>query len=165
EETAGFLGPVKTIPHAKGINALMTLNLRPATRKAFGFDDRKARSMTDAADNDPAMPDALEVAAKLDAEFAKTGKLSGPLHGVVMAIKDQYDTFDLRTTSGADVAYANDRPPRDAEFVKRLRAAGAIILAKSNLGEYASGIPRSTFGGVFSNPYDTERSPMGSSSG
>jgi Asp-tRNA(Asn)/Glu-tRNA(Gln) amidotransferase A subunit family amidase len=82
-----------------------------------------------------------------------------------MAIKDQYDTFDMRTTSGADVDYANDRPPEDSTFVTRLREAGAIILAKSNLGEYASGIPRSSFGGTFCNPYDTERSPRGSSSG
>jgi len=165
EMPEGMLGPIRTIPHAGQLNALSTLNLRPAARRAWGFQDSKARSLTDAADADPAMPDALEVAARLDAEFARTGKLSGPLHGVVIAIKDQYDTFDLRTTSGADVDYANDRPPADAEFVARLRKAGAIILAKSNLGEYASGIPRSSFGGVFSNPYDTERSPMGSSSG
>ena len=71
----------------------------------------------------------------------------------------------MRTTSGADAFYANDRPPDDATFIKRLREAGAIILAKSNLGEYASGIPRSSFGGTFCNPYDTERSPSGSSSG
>lgn len=164
EEPEGILGPIKAIPHAKGVNALITLNLRPATRKAWGFDDRKARSMTDAVDNDPNMPDALEVAAKLDAEFAKTGKLVGPLHGVVMAIKDQYDTFDLRTTSGADAFYANDRPPHDAEFVSRLRAAGAIILAKANMGEYAGGY-RSSFGGTEVNPYDTERVPGGSSGG
>ena len=66
------------------------------------------------------MPDALEVAAAQDAEFARTGKLVGPLHGVVMAIKDQYDTFDMRTTSGADAFYANDRPPEDATFVRAL---------------------------------------------
>ncbi len=88
------------------------------------------------------MPDALETAAKLDAEFAKTGKLVGPLHGVVIAIKDQYDTFDMRTTSGADAAYANDRPPHDATFITRLREAGAIILAKANMGEYAAGLPQ-----------------------
>ena len=121
--------------------------------------------MTDAADTDPAMPDALEIAAELDRKFAATGKLVGPLHGVVIAIKDQYDTFDMRTTSGADAFYANDRPPDDATFVQRLRDAGAIIIAKANLGEYASGIPRSSFGGTFCNPYDTERSPSGSSSG
>jgi Asp-tRNA(Asn)/Glu-tRNA(Gln) amidotransferase A subunit family amidase len=71
----------------------------------------------------------------------------------------------MRTTAGADAFYANDRPPEDSTFVKRLRAAGAIILAKSNLGEYASAVPRSSFGGTFCNPYDTERSPRGSSSG
>src|SRR5262249_34209396 len=110
-EPKGILGPITTIPHAKQINALSTLNLRPATRKMWGFDDRKARSMTDLSDNDPKMPDALEVAAAQDQKFKQTGKLVGPLQGVVMAIKDQFDTFDLRTTSGADVQYANDRPP------------------------------------------------------
>jgi Asp-tRNA(Asn)/Glu-tRNA(Gln) amidotransferase A subunit family amidase len=111
------------------------------------------------------MPDALEVATRLDRAFEETGELVGPLHGVVIAIKDQYDTRDMRTTSGADVDYANDRPPTDATFIERLRAAGAIIIAKANMGEYASAIPRSSFGGVFCNPYDTQRSPRGSSSG
>jgi amidase len=59
----GILGPISTIPHAGKLNALITLNLRPDTREAWGFDERKARSMTDAADDDPDMPDALEVAA------------------------------------------------------------------------------------------------------
>ena len=165
EQPYGILGPVKTIPHAKGINALSTLNLRPAARKQWGFDDHHARSLTDLVDNDPKMPDALEVAAQLDAYYAKTGKLIGPLHGVVMAFKDQYDTFDMRSTSGADTFYANDRPPLDSTFIARLRAAGAIILAKANLSEYADGIPRSSFGGTFANPYDTERNPGISSSG
>jgi Asp-tRNA(Asn)/Glu-tRNA(Gln) amidotransferase A subunit family amidase len=111
------------------------------------------------------MPDALEVAAAQDREFARTGRLAGPLHGVVMAIKDQYDTFDMRTTSGADAQYANDRPPDDATFVKRLRDAGAIILAKANLAEYAVDGARSSFGGTFCNPYDTEREPGMSSAG
>ncbi|WP_428382335.1 amidase [Nevskia ramosa] len=164
-EPKGILGPITTIPNAGQLNALVTLNLRPKTLKKWGFDARKARSLTDKADGDPQMPDALEVAAAQDAAFAGTGQLAGPLHGVVMAIKDQYDTFDMRTTSGADVDYANDRPPEDSTFVERLRAAGAIIIAKSNLGEYASGIPRSSYGGTFCNAYDTERSPRGSSSG
>lgn len=167
-EPQGILGPISTIPHAGKINALMTLNLRPHTRTALGFDSRKARSMTDLADNDPDMPDALEVAAELDAKFARTGKLAGPLHGVVMAIKDQYDTFDMRTTAGADAFYSNDRPPDDATFVKQLREAGAIILAKANMGEYAAGGvtgTRSSFGGTMCNPYDTERDPGASSGG
>jgi hypothetical protein len=131
-EPQGILGPITTIPHAGQINALSTLNLRPAARKTWGFDERKARSLTDRVDNARDMPDALEVAAAQDRQFKQTGRLVGPLHGVVMSIKDQYDTFDMRTTSGADAQYANDRPPDDATFVKRLRDAGAIILAKSN---------------------------------
>src|SRR5262252_9034783 len=159
------LGPITPIKNAHQLNALMTLNLRPATRAKLGFDPRKARSMTDPVDGDPAIPDALEVAAQQDAYFASTGRLIGPLHGVVFSIKDQYDTFDMRTTAGMDAAYANDRPPRDATFVKRLREAGAIILAKANLGEMATPNSRSSFGGPFCNPYDTQRSPGTSSGG
>src|SRR6185436_11348222 len=63
----GILGPFTTIAHAGQINSLITLNLRPSTRAALGFGGRKGRSMTDAVDNNPEMPDALEVAAKQDA--------------------------------------------------------------------------------------------------
>src|SRR5436309_14554989 len=164
-EPDGILGVISTIPHARQINALSTLNLRPATRAKSGFDRRKARNLTDPKDDSPDMPDALEVAAAQDRAFARTGRLAGPLHGAVMAIKDQYDTFDMRTTSGGDADYANDRPPADATFVKRLRDAGAIILAKANLAEYAVDGARSSFGGTFCNPYDTEREPGMSSAG
>src|ERR1700755_333980 len=71
----------------------------------------------------------------------------------------------MRPPDGADAFWANDRPPDDATFVKRLRDAGAIILAKANLAEYASGGARSAFGGTFCNPYDTERTPNASSAG
>ncbi len=149
----GFvLGDIEPIEKAGRIGALMTLNIRGK------------RSRTDTVDNDPNMPDAREAARALDAEFARTGRLKGPLHGVVFAVKDQFDTFDMRSTSGSAAAYANDRPPRDAEVVARLRAAGAIILAKSNMGEYASG-DRSTVGGTTCNPYDTSRSAGRSSGG
>lgn len=162
EMPEGLLGPMKTIPHAGQLNALGTLNLRPATRRAMGFDDHKARSMTDLKDDDPTMPDALEVAAAQDRAIAKTGRLVGPLQGVVLSIKDWYDTFDMRTTASADVLFANDRPPRDATHIKRLREAGAIILAKANAGTPQ---PRNGFGGVVCNPYDTERTPGVSSAG
>jgi Asp-tRNA(Asn)/Glu-tRNA(Gln) amidotransferase A subunit family amidase len=118
--------------------------------------------MTDLKDDDPTILDALEVAAKQDREFARTGKLVGPLHGVVMSIKDWYDTYDMRTTASADVLFANDRPPRDADHIRRLRDAGAIILAKANAGTPQ---PRNAFGGVVCNPYDTERTPGVSSAG
>lgn len=146
------LGDIEPIEHAGKLNAIITVNVRGK------------RSKTDTADTDPGMPDALETARALDADFARTGKLAGPLHGIAFAIKDQFDTFDMRTTSGAAANYANDRPPRDAEIVKRLRQAGAIILAKANMGEYASG-DRSTFGGTTCNPYDTTRSAGRSSGG
>ena len=164
-EPNGILGSITTRANAGQINALSTLNLRPARRATWKFDARKARSLTDAADNSPSMPDALEVAAEQDRQFAASGQLVGPLHGVVMAIKDQYDTVDMRTTSGGDAQWANDRPPDDATFVKRLREAGAIILAKANLAEYAVDGARSSFGGTFCNPYDTEREPGMSSAG
>jgi amidase len=146
------LGEIAPIPNAGQVNALMTLNIRGR------------RSKTDPTDNDPKMPDALDVARALDADFARTGTLSGPLHGVPFAIKDQFDTFDMRSTSGAAARYANDRPPADAEVVARLRKAGAIILAKANMGEYAAG-DRSTQGGTTCNPYDTSRSAGRSSGG
>ena len=158
----GILGPFTTIKNAGQINSLITVNLRPAALARYGLNPRKARSMTDGVDDNPAMPDALEVAARQDAHFKATGTLVGPLHGITFAIKDWYDTFDMRTTAGADAAYANDRPPLDATFIKRMREAGAIILAKANVG---SGISRSPFGGISCNPYDTERSAGTSSSG
>lgn len=164
-EPQGLLGPITTIAHAGQINALSTLNLRPAARKKWGFDARKARTLTDAADDDASMPDALETAAEQDRRLEASGELVGPLQGVIMAVKDQYDTFDLRTTAGADVQYADDRPPDDAAVVARLRAAGAIILAKANMAEYAVDGARSSFGGTFCNPYDTEREPGMSSAG
>ncbi|HUN60294.1 MAG TPA: amidase [Candidatus Binataceae bacterium] len=160
----GVLGPATVIPNAGQVNALMTINLRPANRVAWGFDLHHARSQTDLIDDDPNMPDALETAASLDAQYAQTHKM-GPLFCVPMAIKDEYDTFDMRTTSGADAKYANDRPPKDSVFVTRLRKAGAIILAKTNMGEYASGTDRSSWGGVDCNPYDTTRSGGHSSTG
>jgi amidase len=164
-EPQGLLGPVTTIARAGQINALSTLNLRPSAREKWGFDARKARSLTDRVDAASDMPDALETAAAQDRAFTRTGRLVGPLQGVVIAVKDQYDTKDMRTTSGADVQYANDRPPDDATFVAKLRDAGAIILAKANLAEYAVDGARSSFGGTFCNPYDTEREPGMSSAG
>jgi len=96
----------------------------------------------------------------------RTGQLIGPLHGIPFAVKDNYDTVDMRTTAGAAADYANDKPPKDATMVAKLRASGAIILGKTNLDEYApAGIARSSLGGQTCNPYDTKRVAAGSSSG
>ena len=152
--TGLMLGDLTPIENAGQINAYVTLNVRGQ------------RSKTDRADNDPKMSDALEVARAQDAYFARTGEFVGPLHGIPFAIKDNYDTVDMRTTAGAAAAYANDKPPKDAAMVAKLRAAGAIILGKTNLDEYApAGIARSSLGGQTCNPYDTKRVPGGSSAG
>src|SRR6516225_7235716 len=152
--TGLMLGEITPIENAGQLNAYMTLNIRGK------------RSKTDPTDNDPKMLDALETARAQDDYFARTGNFVGPLHGIPIAVKDNYDTIDMRTTAGAVADYANDKPPRDATMVAKLRAAGAIILGKTNLDEYApAGIGRSTLGGQSCNPYDTKRITGGSSAG
>ncbi|WP_242907279.1 amidase [Actinomadura terrae] len=109
-------------------------------------------------------PTAIADAARLDAE-RRRGHVRGPLHGIPILIKDNYDTGDLPTTSGS-LALRHGRPADDAEQVARLRAAGAIIVAKTNLHEFASGIETiSSLGGQTRNPYDQTRNPGGSSGG
>ena len=158
------LGDITPIANAGQVNAFITVNLKEDKRIALGLPERMKRTHT--GPDDPNVPDALDRARELDAEFARTGKLVGPLHGIPFAIKDLFDTFDMRATAGAAAAYANDKPPRDATVIANLRVAGAIILGKTNLDEYApAGIGRSTFGGQTCNPYDTTRIPGGSSGG
>ncbi len=109
-------------------------------------------------------PRARADAARLDAE-RKAGKVRGPLHGIPVIIKDNYDTGDMPTSAGS-IALANSQPAADGFVVKRLRDAGAVILAKSNLHELAAGITSvSSFGGQTRNPYDPSRCPGGSSGG
>ena len=109
-------------------------------------------------------PRARDEAAALDQERAR-GVVRGPLHGIPVIMKDNYDTHDLPTT-GASVALAGVVPPDDAFQVAKLRAAGAIVLAKSNMHELAMGITSvSSLGGQTRNPYDPARNPGGSSGG
>ena len=108
-------------------------------------------------------PKALEVARALDAERKAKGPRS-PLHGIPIVLKDNYDTFDLPTTGGS-VLLEGSVPPDDAFVVKKLRAAGAVILAKVNLSEFASGAAYSSLGGQTLNPHDLSRTPSGSSGG
>src|SRR5499433_1410297 len=89
------LGDVTPIPNAGQVNAFITLNLKEDKRIAFGFPEKMKRTHT--GPDDPKAPDALDRARELDAEFARTGKLVGPLHGIPVAVKDLFDTFDMRT--------------------------------------------------------------------
>jgi amidase len=109
-------------------------------------------------------PKALEEADKLDAEFAKTGKFKGPLHGVPVLVKDEIDTAGMPTTQGTTI-FKDYRPPLDAFVVAKLREAGAIILAKTTLSEFAGGDTYSALTGYSRNPYALDRTVGGSSGG
>ena len=115
-------------------------------------------------------PDALEIADELDAERRASGP-RGPLHGIPVALKDNLDTHDRMTTTAGSLALEGSIPPRDSFVAERLRAAGAILLGKANMSEWAyfrgeratSGW--SARGGQCVNPYALNRNPCGSSSG
>jgi amidase len=115
-------------------------------------------------------PDALAIAGQRDAERA-AGRLRGPLHGIPVLVKDNLDTGDRMSTSAGSLALAGHRAAGDSHVVHRLRAAGAVVLGKTNLSEWAnfrstrSSSGWSSRGGQTRNPYDTARTPGGSSSG
>ncbi len=115
-------------------------------------------------------PDALAIADQRDAE-RKAGKSRGPLHGIPIVIKDNIDTADRMRTTAGSLALASSTPPRDAFIAERLRAAGAVLLGKTNLSEWANyRSTRSTSGwsgrgGQTRHPYVLDRNPCGSSSG
>ena len=115
-------------------------------------------------------PDALAIADRMDAERRERGP-RGALHGVPVLIKDNIATADRMETTAGSLALVGVKPPRDAFIVERLRAAGAVILGKTNLSEWAnfrsthSSSGWSARGGQCRNPYALDRSPSGSSSG
>ena len=110
-------------------------------------------------------PEALADADRLDAEFKRTHVLR-PLHGIVVVVKDNYDTKGLQTTGGS-LAMKGVVPVTDAFMVKRLRDAGAIVLGKSNMAEWAFSpyVTESSIAGITRNPYALDRVPAGSSGG
>jgi len=108
-------------------------------------------------------PRAIETARALDAERKAKGPRSA-LHGIPVVLKDNYNTADLPTTGGS-VLLEGSIPPADAFLVKKLRDAGAIILAKLNMSEFAMPPAQSSLGGPILNPHDLKRSPAGSSGG
>jgi len=115
-------------------------------------------------------PDAIEIARELDRRWAAGGPV-GPLHGLPVAIKANIDTDDRMATSAGSLALAGHHAAADAELVAQLRAAGAVIIAKTNLSEWAnfrsmdSTSGWSSLGGQTKNPYVLDRNPCGSSSG
>jgi amidase len=115
-------------------------------------------------------PDALAIAQGLDQE-RKQGRVRGPLHGIPVLIKDNLDTADRMQTTAGSLALLGSRPPQDSFVAQKLRQAGAVILGKTNLSEWAnirsahSTSGWSARGGLTRNPYALDRNPCGSSSG
>jgi amidase len=115
-------------------------------------------------------PDALAIADRLDAE-RRAGHVRGPLHGIPVLLKDNIGTADRMQTTAGSLALVGARPPHDAALVARLRGAGAVILGKTNLSEWAnfrSGTATGGWsgrGGQTLNPYALDRDPSGSSAG
>jgi amidase len=115
-------------------------------------------------------PDALSIAEKMDQEL-KSGKWRGPMHGIPILIKDNIDSGDKMQTTAGSLAMVGNIAAADAFVLKKLRESGAVLLGKTNLSEWAnfrstrSASGWSSRGGQTSNPYVTDRSPCGSSSG
>ena len=115
-------------------------------------------------------PDALKIALELDNELSN-GKIRGPLHGIPIVLKDNIDTHDKMNTTAGSLALKNSKPLKDSYIAKKLREAGAVILAKSNLSEWAnfrgqkSSSGWSAINGQTKNPYILSHNPCGSSSG
>src|SRR5258708_17625550 len=106
-------------------------------------------------------PKALEEADRLDRQYKASG-FAGPLHGIPVLVKDEIDTAGMPTTLGT-VVFKDYRPPEDAFVVARLRKAGAIILGKTTLSEFAAGDTYGSMFGATRNPYHLERTAGDSS--
>jgi Asp-tRNA(Asn)/Glu-tRNA(Gln) amidotransferase A subunit family amidase len=110
-------------------------------------------------------PRAKQIAAEMDQQYAADRAGVGPLHCIPIILKDNFNTFDMPTTGG-NTSMKNSIPPVDAFTVARMRKAGALILAKGNMQEFArGGMSVSSLGGQVRNPYDLNRTPGGSSGG
>jgi Asp-tRNA(Asn)/Glu-tRNA(Gln) amidotransferase A subunit family amidase len=184
------MGVLTGIPHAGQVNALETLNIRGERSQSCRGDLDKAPADGPLPDGAPPeceafrqMPDAVERAAELDAQYGSEPDLEAlPMYCVAFSIKDWYDAKDMRSAGGNDVAFAMDAPPTDSTLVARLRDKGAIILAKSIASQVTNSsdsgpqspaklffpstdAARATWGGAVCTPYNTERSPGFSSGG
>jgi len=159
-----------TIADLQAGMAAGTMTARSITQQyldRIGELDRKGPTLRHVIETNP---DALSLADTLDQE-RKAGKLRGPLHGIPILLKDNIDTADRMTTTAGSLALAGSIPLQDAFIAAKLRAAGAILLGKTNLSEWAnfrsshSSSGWSGRGGQAKNPYVLDRNPCGSSSG
>ncbi|WP_211232928.1 amidase family protein [Solirubrobacter soli] len=154
------------------LQARMTAGTLTATQLTKAYLQRIALTNTEGPSLDAVRainPKALQEAAALDQERA-AGHVRGPLHGIPVIVKDNLDAAGIPTTAGS-VALENSIPAKDSPVVAKLRAAGAVLLGKANLSEFANfltnGMPSgySSLGGQVLNPYNADITPSGSSSG
>jgi amidase len=185
--TAGAAGAALLATRAKGFAMNQSINLEEATvadlRSAMAANRTSSHQVTEGylsriAEIDKRLnsiieinPDALSIADAMDAE-RRSGRVRSPLHGIPVLIKDNIDTADKMKTTGGSLALLDaPTPKQDAFLVKQLRDAGAVILGKTNLSEWAnfrstkSSSGWSGRGGQTHNPYILDRNPCGSSSG
>jgi Asp-tRNA(Asn)/Glu-tRNA(Gln) amidotransferase A subunit family amidase len=154
------------------LQARMTAGTLTATQLTKAYLQRIALTNTEGPSLDAVRalnPKALDEAVALDAERA-AGHVRGPLHGIPVIVKDNLDAAGIPTTAGS-VALEHSIPAKDSPVVAKLRAAGAVLLGKANLSEFANfltnGMPSgySSLGGQVLNPYNADITPSGSSSG
>jgi len=153
---------IATIHRAIGAGELTSSELVAAYRRRIKTYDQAGPSLNAIVSlNDGASADA----ERLDAAYAVQGELSGPLHGVPILVKDNIETSQLPTSFG-NIAFTDYRPDRDATAIQKLRRAGAIVLGKTTLPDFAtSWWGYSSRSGMMRNPYDLAHDPGGSSAG
>src|SRR5579871_522758 len=167
---ADFDPSEKTIAELSAAQAQGTLSAEALTRSYLNRIDRYDRRGPKLGAVLAVNPDALAAARTLDAE-RRAGHLRGPLHGIPLLIKDNIETLDPMPTTAGSLALATARHSADAPMVARLRAAGAVVLGKANLSEWANARSSrsisgwSAVGGQTRCPYDPTRNPSGSSAG
>ena len=165
----GAEGPIieATIPELQALMASGALSSRQLTQTYL---DRIAKLNPLLAAVIETNPDALRIATRLDAE-RQAGRLRGPLHGIPVLVKDNIATHDRMQTTAGSLALVGSRVPSDSVIVQRMRAAGAVILGKANLSEWANFRGNAPFngwsarGGFTRDPYRLDFDPCGSSSG
>ncbi|MES3003909.1 MAG: amidase [Pseudomonadota bacterium] len=158
---------VETLQKDMASGRATSLSITQSSLARISAMDRKGLALNSVLETNP---DALAIARRLDRE-RKAGKMRGPLHGIPVLVKDNIDTGDRMPTTAGSLALADTRAAHDAFIVRKLRDAGAVILGKTNLSEWAnirsakSSSGWSAVGGQTKNAYAADRNPCGSSSG
>jgi len=175
--SASEIAPTKPFEFEEATISDLQERMKSGTLTASALTNAYLRRIEDVDKNGPALnsvielnSDALAIAGSLDRERKQKGP-RGPMHGIPVLIKDNIDTSDRMQTTAGSLALLGSKPPLDSSVARKLREAGAVILGKTNLSEWAnmrsnhSTSGWSGRGGLTKNPYALDRNPCGSSSG